>query len=388
MTFLTDLADKLESISARADVKGTKTILELAPGADNPRNSEGAFVTLRDGKILFAYSRYHGSSHDDGASADVYGMISDDNGKTFSKPYLILSNEQHRAQNFMSVSFLRKENGDLALITLRKDEGLQCRPFIMTSADEGMTWSELAPCIQTAGYFVLNNDRVVRLKSGRILLPTSYIRTNNVFDGNGKLVKSAWKPCRAVVYASDDDGQSWYELGAGVDMPYLNGDRSSGLQEPGVLQLNNGVVWMFFRTDLGRIYESFSLDDGYTWTPVQPSKFTSAISPISIKRLSGGDILAVWNPVPVYNGRSEVVDGTWTGGRTPLVVAISHDDGKTFSSPTTIESDPRSGYAYTAIHELSDGSVLLGYCAGSVKDKCMLNRLRIKKLSPEFIQGL
>ena len=83
-----------------------------------------------------------------------------------------------------------------------------------------------------------------------------------------------------------------------------------------------------------------------------------------------------------------MVDGTWTGGRTPLAVAISHDDGKTFSSPTLIESDPRSGYAYTAIHELDDGSILLGYCAGSVKDKSMLNRLRIKKLSADFIKNL
>ena len=32
--------------------------LDLVPGPDNPRNSEGAFLTLPEGEILYAYSRY------------------------------------------------------------------------------------------------------------------------------------------------------------------------------------------------------------------------------------------------------------------------------------------------------------------------------------------
>ena len=28
-------------------------VYEIAPGPGNPRNSEGAFLTLRDGRILF-----------------------------------------------------------------------------------------------------------------------------------------------------------------------------------------------------------------------------------------------------------------------------------------------------------------------------------------------
>ncbi len=53
-----------------------------------------------------------------------------------------------------------------------------------------------------------------------------------------------------------------------------------------------------------------------------------------------------------------------------------------------IENDESRGYAYTAIHELADGSVLLAYCAGGVSDGGMLNRLRIKKLSAEEINAL
>lgn len=37
-------------------------------------------------------------------------------------------------------------------------------------------------------------------------------------------------------------------------------------------------------------------------------------------------IYAIWNPIPVYNGR-EVDKEFFTGGRTPLVIAVSKDNG-------------------------------------------------------------
>ena len=37
--------------------KGVHIGLELPPGPNNPRNSEGAFMPLKDGRIMFAYSR-------------------------------------------------------------------------------------------------------------------------------------------------------------------------------------------------------------------------------------------------------------------------------------------------------------------------------------------
>ena len=35
-----------------------KIVLDLAPGENNPRNSEGAFITLKDGRIMLVYSRF------------------------------------------------------------------------------------------------------------------------------------------------------------------------------------------------------------------------------------------------------------------------------------------------------------------------------------------
>lgn len=38
----------------------TPAIYRIAPSPGNPRNSEGDFVTLKDNKLLFVYSRYTG----------------------------------------------------------------------------------------------------------------------------------------------------------------------------------------------------------------------------------------------------------------------------------------------------------------------------------------
>lgn len=44
--------------------------------SDNPRNSEGDFIQLKDGKILFVYSHYDGKSSGDHASAYLAGRYS------------------------------------------------------------------------------------------------------------------------------------------------------------------------------------------------------------------------------------------------------------------------------------------------------------------------
>lgn len=143
---------------------------------------------------------------------------------------------------------------------------------------------------------------------------------------------------------------------------------------------------MMIRTEFGRIYESYSSDGGVQWTAPVPSEFTAPVSPISMKRLSHGKSLYVWNPVPLWNGKSQHVRNVWTGARTPLVAAVLRQDRPLAFKE--IENDESRGYAYTAIHELADGSVLLAYCAGEVSDGGMLNRLRIKKLSAEEINAL
>jgi hypothetical protein len=63
------------------DKKG-KVVLELGPSAGNPRNSEGAFIDLPDGRLLFVYSRFIGDSNADDAPSCIASRYSGDGGET------------------------------------------------------------------------------------------------------------------------------------------------------------------------------------------------------------------------------------------------------------------------------------------------------------------
>jgi len=144
----------------------SKIIRDFAPSKDNNRNSEGAFITLKNGNIMFAYSRYGGEGDDDGAAADIYASISPDGGESFGNPYPLITHNEMNADNIMSASFMRMANGDIGLFFLAKTKTVNCLCYLIRSSDEGKTWSNPVLCSEDSGYFVVNNDRIVRTKSG------------------------------------------------------------------------------------------------------------------------------------------------------------------------------------------------------------------------------
>lgn len=161
---------KSGSVKPKNRPPGKELVLSLQPGPNNPRNSEGSFITLKDGSILLIYSHYTGNSTDDHAPAFLAGRFSRDGGATWSTEDRKII-EQEGTMNVMSVSLLRLKNGAIALFYLKKNSTSDCIPLMRISTDESKTWSEPVPCItDKKGYFVLNNDRVIQLKSGRIMM--------------------------------------------------------------------------------------------------------------------------------------------------------------------------------------------------------------------------
>ncbi len=345
-------------------------VQDLVPDikAENPRNSEGTFLETENDGILFVYSRFKGKRPDDEAFADLCLTRSMDGGRTFDQGRIILTCEGEDGVNMMSPSLLHMENGDIGLFYLVRMTYTMTRIFLRRSSDGGKTWGERVLCTPQDDFLVINNDRVLRLKSGRILLPVASHRAGpGYFDGRSE----------AMFFYSDDDGRTWHTAPGKCTLPNA-AHCASGLQEPGVVQLENGVVWGWGRTELGRQYEMFSMDNGENWTACQPSRFTAPNSPLCMKRADDGRLYAIWNPVPEYNGR-EKVDGIFTGGRTPLVMAYSGDDGRTFTEPAAFEQDPESGYCYCAMYFTKD-ALLLAYCAGGKKDGSCLVRTRIRRV--------
>ena len=137
----------------------SKIIRDFAPTKDNNRNSEGAFIALKNGNILFAWSRYGADGDDDGAAADIYACISADGGESFGEPYPLITHTEMNADNIMSASFMRMADGDIGLFFLAKTETVNCLCYLIRSSDEGKTWNKPVLCSEDSGYFVVNNDR-------------------------------------------------------------------------------------------------------------------------------------------------------------------------------------------------------------------------------------
>ncbi len=343
------------SVKVKEPVK--KVTLKLEPGPGNPRNSEGDFIKLKDGRILFVYTHFTGGTGD-AASAFLAGRYSSDKGMTWTKQdTVILPNEGK--QNTMSVSLLRLTSGDIAMLYLRKDSDDICMPYLRKSNDEAHSWGSPVKCVDENGYYVVNNDRLVQLNNGRLIFPSSQHFMSSASHG----VISA--------HFSDDNGKTWKRSEA-VPNP-----EKIILQEPGLIELKDSRLLLFCRTPEGHQYFSFSGDNGKTWSAVAPGNIKSPLSPASIKRIpKTGDLLLVWN-----NNFAKGRDG---GRRTPFNMAISKDEAKTWEKVKTIESDPMGWYCYTAI-ELVDDNVLLGHCAGDTRTNNGLSTTNITVVNLDWV---
>lgn len=124
-----------------------------------------------------------------------------------------------------------------------------------------------------------------------------------------------------------------------------------------------------------------SKDRGEHWSPAHRSKIASPVSPASIKRIPGTRTLVMlWN----LNDGS---DPELKGKRTPLAIALSRNEGRTWINPQMVETDRDGWYCYTALHFTSEGHLLAGYCAGSQRKKTRLAQTDISLIDLKTLYG-
>jgi len=193
--------------------------------------------------------------------------------------------------------------------------------WVMVSRDQGQTWTRPRPLVRgdRGGRGPVKNKPIV-LSDGVWLAGASleYQR-----DG-----KSRWD---VFVDRSEDGGKTWR---AGELIP-----RGAGLAGPGVIQptlweSSPGRVHMLMRSTDGHICRSDSGDGGKTWSPVRKTSLTAANSGLDVAKLAGGVLALAYNPVP--------------GRRTPLRIALSFDNGRTWPNGLDIETNAGE-YSYPAI---------------------------------------
>lgn len=356
----------------------TRLLHQLPPAENNPRNSEGAFIRGKNGEILFAYSRYTGTSCHDHAACDIALITSADEGESWSEPRIIVKASFFNTQNVMSVSAIEQENGDIGFYFLIKENDFTTTIGRALSSDGVNFKAERCVADFTPAYYVINNDRFVRLKNGRILVPAAFIygeENRKATAGEGRY------GYRATMLYSDDDGKTFRGSEWVRELRETMG-KEYGLQEPGVIEREDGSLYYWMRTGVGRQYDCLSSGDNINdLGEPTPGRFTSPPSPMQVKAYDGVTYY-VYNPVPIYDGRI-MAEGSW--GRTPLVVRKSLDN-KAFGELNIIENEEARGYCYPSIFKTEDGCLLLAYCRGDAADGNTLCRLGISKIRIDEIK--
>ncbi len=236
----------------------------------------------------------------------------------------------------------------------------------------------------------------IQLRDGRLLLPFSSAHDRS-WDGNrggGFLDFTFVGAYNISALYSDDAGASWQQSPDTLSVE-TGGLSEYGANEPVVLELRDGRVWMLIRTQLGRFYESFSADGGVHWTPPRPTSLISSDSPAGLLRLKDGSILLFSNACLRYPYAQ--------GGRYVLHVAISHDEGRTWHGFREVARDrlrnepppPEADYglSYTFPTLLTDGRVLFSNWVvpnGSVRSFRLLDPAWVleTRQSTDFSHGL
>jgi sialidase-1 len=84
------------------------------------------------------------------------------------------------------------------------------------------------------------------------------------------------------------------------------------------------------------------------------------MSPATLTKIPGtSTLVCIWND---HREKPLAFATEQPPRRTPLSIAVSRDNGRTWGTSKVIEEDPESGYCYVAAEWVGD-RLLLGYCA-------------------------
>ncbi len=204
--------------------------------------------------------------------------------------------------------------------------------MVITSSNGGRTWSE--PRRLPDGILGPVKNKPVVLPDGRWLSASST-------EGN----EDGW---RVHFEVTSDQGATWQKTSAVGKGPNLDAI------QPSILFHRDGALQALCRTRQGVIAQTWSRDQGRTWSALTAIELPNPNSGTDAITLRDGRQLLVYNHSAHRANEAK-------GNRTPLDLAIS-DDGLTWARIHTLEHEPRgSGYAYPAIIQTADGNVHVTY---------------------------
>lgn len=303
------------TLASLADGVCAYSSLEVMTGhimRSTDRGADGDFYAMPDGTLVASYngfaSKVGTSGGGDASDSSLDAFTSTDGGYTWSdgKSFLI---KNENSLNVLNPTYIWLAGGELGLIYIEKEATEIANIYIRRSTDNGLTWGDAQRITDAPqGYSILSSGhRVLRLSTGRILLPVGYSATLKDVYGSDRAIGYVWY--------SDDEGHTWHRSPDALTLPHA-------ALEPSVAELANGNILLSLRTREERvIYQSISTDGGLTWAQPVKTDIQSPSATNTVMRLPAtGDIALFWN-----NDFS-------TGGtdRRPLTVVLTADDGLSY----------------------------------------------------------
>ncbi len=218
--------------------------------------------------------------------------------------------------------------------------------YTVRSVDGGETWTDLQ---RLHTEWTGANRDMIETRDGRVVFTSMKIRHH---------------PGRHTVltYASDDEGRHW-EPSNVID---LGGNgHHGGVTEATLVELRDGRLLKYIRTNWGQFWRALSTDGGRSWHPYGPAGVDASSAPGALLRLADGRIALAWNRW-YPEGQTTVAlqggDGDWSATpcsnfREELSLSLSDDECETWSAPVVVARNPGSEVSYPYLFEPEPGTL-------------------------------
>lgn len=341
--------------------------------SDYPQNHASNLLVLPNGDLLCTW--FAGTQEGVSDISILCSRLRKDSNEW--EPAVKLSNDPERSEQ-NPVLFLDPDN-TLWLLWTAQLAGNQDTAIVRyrKSFDMGETWQDIDVLIDKPGTFI--RQPIVVLPNGNWLLPifNCTIKPGEKWVGNYDT---------SSVKLSEDKGQTWRD----VDVP-----ESLGCVHMSVALLKNGSLIAVYRSRWAdSIYQSYSHDNGETWSAPVPTELPNNNSSIQLTALNNGDLAMVFNNMSAEGATDrrsslydeiedssdakepEIIDGKsafWGAPRAPMSLAISKDDGASWSIVANLDEGDgfcmtnnsqeklNREFSYPTITQSEDGAIHIAY---------------------------